>query len=111
MKAAREIISRTTTTKGNHILETGASSMKVYKDAGWKPKAGFQLRCIYFLDPTARDRLTVPILPFSEIDKRGAGMYKGKPRKQSCAGGDTKDTAGNHPAEGGSTPTPALHKA
>ena len=82
--------------------------MKVYKDAGWKPKVGFQLRYIYFLDPTARDRLTVPILPFSEIDRRGAGMYKGKQRLQSCAGSDTKDTAGNHPAEGGSTPTPAL---
>jgi hypothetical protein len=96
-------------TKAAHILETGASSMKVYKEAGWKPKAGFQLRYIYFLDPTARDRLTVPVLPFSEIDKRGAGMYKGKQRLQSCAGGDTKDTAGNLPAEGGSTPTPALH--
>lgn len=51
-------------TKGTHILETGASSMKVYKDAGWKPKRGFQLRYIYFIDPTARERLTVPILPF-----------------------------------------------
>jgi len=69
---------------------------------------GFQLRYIYFLDPTARDRLTVPVLPFSEIDKRGAGMYKGKQRLQSRAGSDTKDTAGHHPAEGGSTPTPAL---
>ena len=93
-------------TKANHILETGASSMKVYKDAGWKPKKGFQLRYIYFLDPTARARLTVPILPFSEIERRGAGMYRGKPI--SRAGGDTKDTAGHQPAEGGSTPTPAL---
>jgi hypothetical protein len=71
---------------------------------------GFQLRYIYFLDPTARDRLTVPILPFSEIDRRGAGMYKGKPRQQR-AGSDTKDTAGTHPAKGGSTPTPALQKS
>lgn len=108
MKQAKAIISRTTT-KGGHILETGASSMKIYKDAGWKPKAGFQLRYIYFLDPTARARLTVPILPFSEIDKRGAGMYRGKQRKQSRAGSDTKDTADLQSAEGGSTPTPALH--
>jgi len=40
--------------------------------------SGFQLRYIYFLDPTAKDRLTVPILPFSEIEKRGAKMYLGK---------------------------------
>jgi hypothetical protein len=46
-----------------------------------KPLPGFQLRYIYFLNPAARSRLTVPILPFSEIDRRGAGMYKGKPRR------------------------------
>ena len=90
-------------------METGASSMKVYKEAGWKPKKGFQLRYIYFLDPTARDRLTVPILPFSEIDKRGAGMYKGKQRLQSGASSETNDTAGNLPDKGGATPTDALH--
>jgi hypothetical protein len=101
-------ISRTTMTKANNILETGASSMKVYKAAGWKPKLGFQLRYIYFLDPTARARLTVPILPFSEIDRRGAGMYKGKQRIQSRAVSDTKDTADFQSAKGGSTPTTAL---
>jgi hypothetical protein len=74
----------------------------------WKALPGFQLRYIYFIDPTARDRLTVPIIPFSEIDRRGAGMYKGKQRKQSRAGSDTKDTSANLAGEGGSTPTPAL---
>jgi hypothetical protein len=93
---AKAVISRTTTTKGNHILETGASSMKQYKDAGWKPKQGFQLRYIYFIDLTCKERLTVPILPFSEIDRRGAGMYKGKPRVTSADSG----TLGN-PAEKG----------
>ena len=39
---------------------------------------GYQLRYIYFLDPSARGRLTVPVIPFSEIDKVGAGMYKGE---------------------------------
>ena len=29
-----------------------------------------------FIDKT--NKITVPILPFSEIDKQGAGMYKGK---------------------------------
>ena len=106
---AKSIISRTTSTIAKHILETGASSMKIYKDAGWKPKAGFQLRYIYFLDPTARERLTVPILPFSEIDKRGAGMYKGKQRLQQCAGSVRGDTPPVQGGEGGSSPTPALH--
>ena len=43
----------------------------------WKPTKGFQLRYIYFLNPAARQRLTVPILPFSKIDEVGARMYKG----------------------------------
>lgn len=75
---------------------------------GAKRVPGFQLRYLYFLNPTARDRLTVPILPFSEIDKRGAGMYKGKQRIQSRAGGDTTDTPVFQTGEGGSTPTSAL---
>jgi hypothetical protein len=32
---------------------------------------------MYFLNPAAKDRLTVPILPFSEIQRQGATMYKG----------------------------------
>ena len=66
---------------------------------------GFQLRYIYFLDPTARERLTVPILPFSEIDRRGAGMYKGKPRVRSV----DSDTSGDQPEMGGANPTRTLH--
>lgn len=102
---ARQIVSRTTTTKGKHIIEDGASSMKRYIDAGWKPKAGYQLRYIYFLDPSARERLTVPILPFSEIDRRGAGMYKGKPRVRS----EDSGTSGDQPEGGGANPTRTLH--
>lgn len=91
-------------TKGNNIRETGASSMRVFKDAGWKPIPGFQLRYIYFIDPSYRRRLTVPILPFSKIAEMGAGMYRGKPRAGSAASG----TAGIQPAGGGATPTSAL---
>lgn len=39
---------------------------------------GFQLRYVYFLNKDAKQRLTVPILPFSKIDEVGAGMYKGE---------------------------------
>lgn len=102
---AKAVVSRTTTTtKGNHILENGASSMARYKDAGWKPKPGFQLRYIYFIDPTARERLTVPVIPFSEIDRRGAGMYRGKPRVRSVG----SDTPANHAGMGGANPTRTL---
>jgi hypothetical protein len=72
----------------------------------WDKLPGFQLRYIYFLNHAAKSRLTVPILPFTEIERRGAGMYLGKPKR---AGGDTLDTAGNQPAEDGSIPIPALH--
>lgn len=101
---AKSIVSRTTTTKGQHILDDGASSMKRYKAAGWKPKAGFQLRYIYLLDSTARQRLTVPVLPFSEIARRGAGMYKGKPRVRSV----DSDTSATHAEKGGANPTRTL---
>ena len=39
---------------------------------------GWQLRYVYFIDPKCRDRLTVPVIPFSKIDELGAGMYKGE---------------------------------
>jgi hypothetical protein len=100
------VASRTTLTKGKH-MENGAASMKQFKNAGWKPLKGFQLRYIYFLNPSARERLTVPILPFTEIQRRGAGMYRGQPTKR--AGSDTSDTPAFQAGEGGSLPTPALH--
>ncbi len=78
------------------------------KTGVWEKIPGFQLRYIYFLDPTARERLTVPILPFSEIDRRGAGMYKGKPRLQG-ASSETSDTPSHQDGKGGATPTDALH--
>ena len=45
---------------------------------GAKPIPGFQLRYMYFINPTYRKRLTVPEIPFSRIDELGAGMYKGE---------------------------------
>lgn len=71
-------ISKTTVTKGKHIGQTGGSTMKHFKEAGYKPLEGFQLRYLYFLHPDARDRLTVPILPFSKIAEMGAQMYRGE---------------------------------
>jgi len=64
---------------------SGASSMKPFREAGYKPKDGFQLRYVYFLNPEARQRLTAPILPFSKIDEMGAGMYKGQAREKQAS--------------------------
>ena len=67
----------------------------------WEKITGYQLRYIYFLNKAARERLTVPILPFSKIDEMGAGMYKGIKRV-------TKANSGDHPESGGAVPTDTL---
>ena len=104
-QTAKQVISRTSMTKGGNNHATGAASMKAYAMAGFRPIPGFQLRYIYFLDPTARKRLTVPILPFSRIAEMGAGMYRGKTRAKSIVA----DAPAIHAGEGGSVPTLALH--
>lgn len=70
----------------------------------WQPLEGYQLRYVYFIDQTWRDRLTVPVLPFSDLDKMGARMYRGL-RPASIV----SDAAGDQPAESGATPTAGLH--
>ena len=84
----------------------GEPFSKFKKRTGAIAVPGFQLRYIYFLDPSARERLTVPILPFSEIEKRGAGMYKGKPK--TSAGSSSVEHSDSIGEVGGSIPTPAL---
>lgn len=56
----------------------GGYGSKIALQRGGQYIKGYMLRYIYFLDKTYKDKLTVPILPFSEIDKIGAGMYKGE---------------------------------
>lgn len=85
-------------------MSTGAASMRSFINAGWTPKPGYQLRYIYFLDRTARERLTVPILPFSEIERVGAGMYRGHVRVRSV----DSDAPVNQTGEGGASPTRTL---
>lgn len=69
----------------------------------WKKLEGFQLCYIYFLNKEARSRLTVPILPFSAIDKAGAGMYLGK--KKTSGGSVTVAQPAIQQEGGGSIPT------
>lgn len=104
---ARNIVHKVTSTKGPAIvcsmslrsngsgyalesakMTNGGASMKAYAAAGFKPLDGFQLRYIYFLNPAARERLTVQILPFSKIDEMGARMYKGEKRSKQAETGD-----------------------
>ena len=52
-------------------------TMKWYAEKlGTKIVDGFQLRYIYVIDP--KYHIRVPIIPFSEIYKIGAGMYRGE---------------------------------
>ncbi|AOF53703.1 hypothetical protein BKG91_03435 [Rodentibacter caecimuris] len=61
-------------------VEVKPRNISEWRALGGKELDGYQLRYIYFLNPEAKGRLTCPILPFSEIQKRGAGMYKGEKR-------------------------------
>jgi hypothetical protein len=56
-----------------NILKQGGRA-GIPKDA--EKLNGNMFRYIYLIDKTCK--ITVPILPFSEIDKQGAGMYKGE---------------------------------
>jgi len=59
----------------------GRYDLRAYARAvGGSIVPGFQLRYIRFLNHNARDRLTVPVIPFAEIATAGAGMYRGERR-------------------------------
>jgi hypothetical protein len=80
----------------------GGASLRPFLDAGATIVPGFMLRYIYLLDPTARERLTVPVLPFSAIDEAGARMYRGQPRGKQA-------TSGDQPESGVAATTLTLH--
>jgi hypothetical protein len=71
---------------------------------GCKTLDGAMLRYIYPLRHDVKERLTVPILPYSEIARAGVAMYRGRaPEAKSVVVPD------NQSGEGGADPTPALH--
>lgn len=84
---------------------TGGATLRPFLNVGARVLPGYQLRYIYFLDPGARARLTVPVIPFDRIKMVGASMYRGKSRAGSIA----LDAPAVQAGEGGLTPTPALH--
>lgn len=95
---AKKALDHTRTPDGRYLSALAAAD-------GFEPLRGFQLRYVYFLDPAWRARLAVEEIPFSEIDKLGAGMYRGERRRGKHRG----DAPPNRGGEGGSNPTPTLH--
>ena len=93
-----------TKTLGNkeNLAPDGRQGTAIAKEAGAVPLDGFQLRYVYFLDPTWRERLTCPVLPYSAIGEAGATMYKGKRPKQA--------TTSVQEASGGAAPTRTLQE-
>ena len=87
------VVSRITMEKDKHTVR-GKAGMAAYRELGYKPIEGFQLRYIYFLDRSARERLTVPEIPFAQIEQVGAGMYKGVSRGKQAMAGSTGTAAG-----------------
>lgn len=58
-----------------HVIQ--AHHLKMSSEfRNWKSFKGKQLKYIYMIDKTMK--ITKKILPFNEIDKQNAGMYKGK---------------------------------
>lgn len=95
------------TSKGKSYGGSGKYGQKEWiRRTGGTSVDGAMLRYIYFLDPTARERLTVPIIPFAEINRRGAGMYLGEKRVASADSG----TSAIHAEGGGANPTATLLK-
>lgn len=87
----------------DHISADGRYLSAIARERGIKPIDGYQLKYVYFLHPTAKERLTVPILPFSAIDEAGARMYRG-----TRAGSVDSDAPTFRVGEGGASPTSAL---
>ncbi|WP_439374801.1 hypothetical protein [Bradyrhizobium sp. DASA03120] len=69
---------------------TGKNRPRISTGGSWSgqgvPLDGYQMRYICFLDPAARARLVPKEIAYSEIERRGAGMYRGIARgKQAMA--------------------------
>ena len=96
------IVAKKTLDNPQHSGAGGRFGSAIAKQNGAVALPGYQLRYVYFLNPQARQRLTVPVLPFSKIDEMGAGMYKGKPKRVKQA------SSGDQPESGGAAPTHTL---
>jgi hypothetical protein len=65
--------------KTYHEITGGVYDWRKYTEyVGGEVLSGYQIRYIYFLDKSKIKNLIVSALPYSEIDKIGAGMYLGR---------------------------------
>lgn len=96
-------IARKTLDNPNHTGYGGRFGSAIARENGATYLDGYQLKYIYFLNKEARNRLTVPILPYSAIDEMGAGMYLGK--KKTSGGSVTVAQPAIQQERGGSIPT------
>ena len=106
-----EVIHRIAANTNTKIVSKSGGGMmgaaRLAAQLGAKRLLGYQLRYIYFLDPSYRKKLTVPEIPYAKIDELGIGMYKGQKRGVSSSG---VAASAFHAEEGGSTPTDTLQK-
>ena len=89
------------------LSKGGVFGSKIARENGAVPLPGYQLRYVYFIDKSYKEKLTVPILPFSDIDKMGAGMYKGERVSISERRGKQANS-GDQLESGGAAPTTTL---
>lgn len=101
-QVVHEIALKTGRLKREFFASTGGKSSTV----GLERLEGFMLRYICFLDLSWRERLAVPVIPYSAIAEAGASMYRGEKR-----GSAARQLATDQVEEGGATPTPALHSS
>jgi hypothetical protein len=88
-----------------HEITGGRYDFNLFSNSvGGEIVPGFQIRYIYFLDPAYRARLTVPELPYSEIEKRGASMYLGQKRDR----GETDSAPQSNAETEGASPIRSL---
>jgi hypothetical protein len=92
-------------TLNDRIGKDGRRGKSIAIENGAKPLVGYQLKYVYFLHKDAKNRLTVPIIPFSIIAKIGAKMYKGN----KCLSSIGSDAVSFQDTEGSANLTDRLH--
>lgn len=66
-----------------HIIQAHHLKVDSATFNSWERVGGYQLKYVVFLDPAYRERLAVPVLPYSTLDEIGARMYRGHAVEQA----------------------------
>ena len=103
-----KLIAKKTLDNPNHMTDAGRFGSSLARQQGARALYGFQLRYMYFIDPTYRARLTVPELPYSKITDMGARMYKGQ--RITSGRGETDNAPHSNAATEGASPIRPLLK-